>query len=189
VAQIASPYPYLTVEEYFEFEEHASVRHEYIDGQLYAMVGASARHNQIIWNLILALSGPAKAAGCKVTFQELKLQVAHNIFYYPDLMVVCDPNDRERLYRSKPCLVVEVLSPATEGHDRREKLFAYRQIESLQTYLIVWQDQRRVQRHFRSDGGWENREFSGTGEMQLSCPETVLTLDDIYLDIDFDSGS
>ena len=185
MAQISSPYPYLTVDEYFEFEELASVRHEYIDGQLYAMVGASARHNQIIWNLILALSGAAKAAGCTVAFQELKLQVSPSFFYYPDLMVVCDSTDNHRLYRTKPCLVVEVLSPSTEGHDQREKLFAYRQIEALQTYLMIWQDSRRVQFHFRSDGGWENREFSGGGSMKLPCPGTTLTLDEIYQDVDF----
>jgi Uma2 family endonuclease len=188
MAQIASPYPYFTVEEYFEFEEQASVRHEYIDGQLYAMVGASARHNQIIWNLITALTEPARAARCTIAFQELKLQVTHNIYYYPDLMVVCDPTDNHPLYRANPCLVVEVLSPGTAGHDQREKLFAYRQIEALQTYLMTWQDKPRVQRHFRADGGWANGEFSGTGSMPLPCPEMTLTLDAIYRDVDFSTS-
>jgi Uma2 family endonuclease len=185
MAQIASPYPYLTIEEYFEFEERASVRHEYIDGQLYAMVGASARHNQIIWNLIAELTGPARSSGCTVAFQDLKLQVTENIIYYPDLMVICDPTDNHDMIRTRPCLVVEVLSPSTEGHDRREKLFAYRQIESLQTYLMVWQDRKRVQRHFRSGDGWANGELSGSGLVPLPCPDVTLTLDQIYLDINF----
>lgn len=186
MAQLASPYPYFTIEEYFEFEESASVKHEYVDGQLYAMVGASARHNQIIWNLIAELTGPARSASCTVAFQDLKLQVTDNIIYYPDLMVVCDPTDNHALYRRNPCLVVEVLSPSTQGHDRREKLFAYRQIESLQAYLMIWQDEKRVQRHFRAPaGGWANGEVSGTGIVPLSCPDITLTLDDIYRDIDF----
>ena len=186
MAQVASPYPYFTIEEYFEFEERATVRHEYVDGQLYAMVGTTARHNQIIWNLILGLSGPARSAGCTVAFQDLKLQVTNNIIYYPDLMVICDPTDNHELYRTRPCLVVEVLSPSTEGHDRREKLFAYRQIETLRTYLMVWQDRRRVQRHFRSGDGWANGELSGSGDVPLTCPDVTLTLDDIYRDVTFD---
>jgi Uma2 family endonuclease len=186
MAQLASPYPYFTIDEYFEFEERAPVRHEYVDGQLYAMVGASARHNQIIWNLVAELTAPARTASCTVAFQDLKLQVTDNIIYYPDLMVICDPTDNHALYRTRPCLVVEVLSPSTEGHDRREKLFAYRQIEALQTYLMVWQDQRRIQRHFRTVDGWANAEQSGTGIVPLSCPDVTLTLDDIYRDVAFD---
>ncbi len=185
MAQLASPYPYFTIDEYFEFEESSTVRHEYVDGQLYALAGASARHNQIIWNMILELSPSAKSTGCTVAFQNLKLQVTENIIYYPDLMVLCDPTDNHPLIRSRPCLVVEVLSPGTEGHDRREKLFAYRQIDSLQTYLMIWQDRKRVQRHYRSGDGWANGEVSSTGDVPLTCPDVTMTLEGIYRDIDF----
>jgi Uma2 family endonuclease len=188
VARPPSPYPYLTVEEYFAFEETAPTRHEYVDGQLYALAGASDRHNQIILNLIEHLAGPARAAGCDLWFTELKLRVTEQLYYYPDLMVVCDPDDRNRLFRSRPCLVVEVLSPSTEAHDRREKLFAYRQISSLQAYVMAWQDERRVQRHFRAASGeWANAEVAGTGLVPLPCPDVTLTLDQIYRGIDFDA--
>ena len=185
MAQRASPYPYLTVDEYLEFEEVASVRHEYVGGQLYAFAGASTNHNRLIRNFILLLSSTARDSTCEVFFNDLKLRIGDSLFYYPDLMVVCDPDETQPTYRSAPCLVVEVLSPSTESTDRREKLFAYRQIITLQAYLIVWQDQRRVQRHYRdANGEWANAEVANVGNVPLICPEITLTLDDIYRGID-----
>jgi Uma2 family endonuclease len=181
MAQRASPYPDLTVDEYLKFEESASVRHEYVGGQLYAFAGASTNHNRLIRNFILSLSSATEGSACEVFFNDLKLRIGESLFYYPDLMVVCDPDNASPLYQSWPCLVVEILSPSTEAADRREKLFAYRQITTLQAYLIVWQDQRRVQRHYRdANGEWANAEVAGTGNVPLTCPEITLTLDDIY---------
>jgi Uma2 family endonuclease len=186
MAQATSPYPYFTVDEYFAFEETADTRHEYLDGQLYALAGASARHNRIVKNLIRHIDDPAEAQGCELSFSEMKLQVTDRLYYYPDLMVSCDSEDDHPLFRRNPCLVVEILSPSTEAHDRREKLFAYRQIESLQAYVMVWQDKMRVQRHYRTASGeWANAEVSGTGLVPVPCPDLTLTLDDIYRGVDY----
>jgi len=185
MAQRASPYPYFTVEQYLEFEESASVRHEYVGGQLYAFAGASMKHNRVIRNFVDHLLAATRGSACEVFFNDLKLRIGDNLFYYPDLMVVCNPDEEQQTFQAAPCLVIEVLSPSTESTDRREKLFAYRQITTLQAYLIVWQDQRRVQRHYRdANGDWANAEVAGSGNVPLMCPEITLTLDDIYDAID-----
>lgn len=181
VAETTSPYPYLTVDEYLALEETATTRHEYVDGQLYAFAGASIQHNRIIRNLIGYLTPATDGTGCEVLFAEVKLRVASNVFYYPDLLVVCDPEDQDPLYRTSACLVVAVLSASTETVDRREKLFAYRQMPDLQAYVLVFQDERRVQRHIRDEQGrWANTEVAGSGIVPFPCPRIELTLDQIY---------
>lgn len=185
MAQSTSPYPYFTVEEYVEFEETASVRHEYVGGQLYALAGASDRHNEIILNIAARIHPLLRGTQCRVYTESMRLRVTPDIYYYPDLMVTCDPTDRERLVRHSPCLVVEVMSRSSLTTDRREKLFAYRQIDSLQAYIMVYQDQMRVERHYRGpDGEWLNAEVSRKGNVPLPCPEVTFTLDDIFDGVD-----
>lgn len=185
MAQSASPYPYLTVEEYFAFEESSPIRHEYIGGQLYALAGASDRHNEIILNIAARIHPLLRGTSCRVYTESMRLRVTENIYYYPDLMVTCDPGDRDRLVRHSPCLIVEVLSPGSIVTDRREKLFAYRQITSLEAYVMVYQDEMRVERHYRdADGVWRNAEVARKGNVPLPCPEIRLTLDDIYDGVD-----
>ena len=185
MAQTSSPYPYLTVEEYFELEETAPERHEFVSGQLYALAGATDRHNEIILNIATRIHPILRGTPCRVYTENMRLRVTHNIYYYPDLMVTCNLDDRDRIIRHSPCLVVEVMSPSSVLIDRREKLFAYRQIDSLQAYVMVYQDQVRVERHFRGpDGEWRNAEVSRVGNVPLPCPEITLTLDDIYAGVD-----
>lgn len=180
----ATPHRLLTVEEYLQLEEQSSVRHEYVGGELYAHAGASARHNLILTNLTIAIGGAARGTPCRVFTSDMKLQAAPDVIYYPDLMVVCDESDDEPYIRERPCLIVEILSPSTEGIDRREKLLAYRRIESLQGYLMVYQDQRRVARQWRDEeGAWWQAEVSGEGVVPIPCPELTLTLDEIYQSI------
>ena len=112
---------------------------------------------------------------------DVKLRVTERLIYYPDLMLVCDPADDDALIASKPCLIVEVLAPGTQDIDRREKLFAYRQLASLEHYLIISQDEPRVEWWSRSDAAhWQQRELLSQGVLRLSCPELELTLADIY---------
>jgi len=185
MAQQASAYPYLSVDDYLKVEEAAPVRHEYVDGQLYAFAGTTDRHERIVRNIVRQLLSATNDTSCELFFSNLKVKIGETFVYYPDLMVVCDPNDNNPLYREHPCLLIEVLSPSTQSTDLREKLFAYRQLPSLETYLIVWQDQRRVQFHFRNtDDRWANAEVVQTGDIPLKCPDMTLTLDDVYRNID-----
>jgi Uma2 family endonuclease len=135
------------VDEYLAGEQAGEVRHEYIDGAVYAMAGASREHNEIIGNIYSSLRTALRGTGCRAFFLDLKVRLnlqEQNIFYYPDLMVGCDPRDTERLYLRYPRILMEVSSESTERLDRHEKLSAYQTIESLEEYLIVAQVRMEV---------------------------------------------
>ncbi len=126
----------LTVEEYLASEELASVRHEYVSGRTFAMTGGSKRHNTISLNIAATMRNLLKGSGCKVFIADVKVRAnAANSFYYPDVMVVCGTAGNDEFYTESPTLIFEVLSKSTAGVDRREKLVAYQQIPSLQSYL------------------------------------------------------
>lgn len=169
------------MEEYLELEEAATTKHEYVGGVIHALAGASDRHNRIALNIASRLLGAARGGQCRVYMSDMKLQASDEIFYYPDVMVACGEEPENPYLEDAPCLVVEVVSPSTESIDRREKLQAYRSIASLEAYLIVDQEQRRVERHWRGeDGLWRRAELAGEGRFPVPCPETELTLDGIY---------
>ncbi len=175
----------LTVPEYLEGERASEIRHEYIDGEVYAMVGASDRHGLIANALAFALTPAARRGHCQLFTSDMKvrLEIAdQTLFYYPDLLLTCDPDDRERYYRTRPCLIVEVLSETTERIDRREKLLAYQTLPSLQEYLLVAQDERHVT-VYRRRGGWRAEYFTD-GTIPLDCVDEPLAVDAVYADVD-----
>jgi Uma2 family endonuclease len=177
----ATPHRPLSVEDYLELEETSSIRHEYVAGEVYALAGATDRHNGIAMNIAGHLWAAARGGPCRVYGSDMKVRVGDDAFYYPDVQVVCDPVDTEEQYKSRPCLVVEVLSPSTESIDRREKLLAYRRLDSLQAYVIVYRDGRRVVRPWRDEpGAWWNADVSGQGRVPFPCPPLELSLDEIY---------
>ncbi len=170
----------LTLAEYLEFEATSPVRYEYVDGEVYAMVGASLRHHDIVGNIYARLRIAATGGPCRVYFEGVKLRLRDDI-YYPDLVVTCSTTDRDTHMVHQPCLLVEVTSPSTARSDRTAKLEAYRSIDSLQCYLIVEQAGRRVVRHWRAaTGEWAQEELRGEGMIRLLCPEVALTIDQIY---------
>lgn len=176
------PHSLLTVEEYLEMEETATVRHEYVGGMVYAMVGATKRHNRIALNIASRLLAAGRGGPCRVYSSDVKLRV-EDVFYYPDVMVACGPEDEEEdpSIEEAPCLVVEVASPSTESIDHREKMLAYRKIPTLQAYLIVAQNERRGERYWRGeDGEWHQGEVVGeNGVVPIPGPFR-LTLDEVY---------
>jgi Uma2 family endonuclease len=170
----------LTVEEYLRLEEASPERHEYVAGEVHAMTGASLRHNRIVGNIFGRLWAAARGGPCTPHVEAVKLRVADDVIYYPDVMVLCTPQDDD-LVAHAPCLVVEVTSPSTASTDRREKLANYRKIPSLRAYLIVDQRRRRVDHHWRDEvGDWWHVALAGDGEVSLPCPQVTLALDDIY---------
>lgn len=169
-------------------EATASVRHEYVAGQVHAMTGASRRHNRLIVNLVTRLAAAARGGPCRVYASDVKLRAAPNIFYYPDVMVACGPPGDDPLVEQAPCLVVEVLSPSTESVDRREKALVYRSIATLRAYLVVHQDERRVERHWRDEhGSWWHDDATITGRVVIPCPALELTLDDVYENVEIEA--
>ena len=184
MAESAVPHKPLSVEEYLKLEEVAATRHEYVGGKIYDHAGDTSRHNRISVNIVALLWNAARGGPCRVYGSDMKLRVPDEAFYYPDVMVVCDPDEagEEALYQDSPCLLVEVTSPSTEAIDRREKLLAYRKLPSLKAYLIVDQEALRVERHWHDDAGqWWQAEAVGTdGIVPVPCPETGLMLPQIY---------
>lgn len=161
---------HISVEKYLADEERASVRSEYVDGQVFAMSGGTSRHALIISNLHAIIHMHVKGSRCRTYAGNFKVKVeAANSFYYPDVMVSCDHIDDKTVFTAKPTLIVEVLSPSTAVIDRREKVIAYKQIESLAEYLIVHQRKMQVQLHRRNDRqGWDILEFGPGAELLLT---------------------
>ncbi|MBK1692962.1 Uma2 family endonuclease [Ectothiorhodospira mobilis] len=180
---------FLSVEAYLEGEKDGEVRHEYVAGQVYAMTGASARHNLITGALFASLRPHARERGCQLFVNDMKVhvrQAGEDAFYYPDLLLTCDPHDRATYYRERPCLIVEVLSEGTERIDRREKLFAYTgSLPSLREYLLVAQDRRQVDLYRRTEADWVHETFTD-GRIHLDCLDTDLPIEAIYEDVHTD---
>jgi Uma2 family endonuclease len=171
----------LTVEEFLAFENASTLKHEYVAGRVYAMAGTTARHNRIVGNIVRRLDAAADGSGCKTYFIDLKVRAPGDRIYYPDAVVVCTPHDDETLIFDDPCLVVEVTSRSTRRIDRGEKLDAYLAIASLRGYLIAEHDRRHVTVYVRDvRGDWEREEIVTSGRVELPCPATTLSLDDIY---------
>ena len=179
--------PFVSIEDYLAGEEHSDIRHEYLDGDVYAMTGASDRHGLIVNAIAFALTPAARRKGCQLFTSDMKLrlEVANKtLFYYPDLLLSCDPTDRETHYRRAPCLLVEVLSESTARVDHREKLFAYLTLPSLKTYLLVEQATRHVELYRRTDD-WHMEEFD-QGDIPLDCLDMALPMTEIYRDVVWD---
>lgn len=175
---------FISVEEYLAGEQSSEVRHEYIDGQVYAMTGASDRHGLIVNALAFALTPAARRKQCQLFTSDMKVKLdigGKTVFYYPDLLVSCDPQDREQYFRHSPCLIAEVLSESTARIDRREKLLAYQSLPSLRAYMLIEQETMRVEIHRRSKD-WQP-EYHEQGEIWLDCLETALPIADIYQDL------
>lgn len=171
----------LSVEEYLEYERDAEVRHEYVAGMIHAHVGTTKRHARIVGNISARLWIAARGGPCRVYASDVKARVSDDVFYYPDVMVACGPDEGDPLYEEEPCFIVEVTSSSTRDIDRREKLAAYKKLPTLKSYLIVEQEESRVEIHHRDERGyWWHSELQDEGTVPITCPETTLTLADIY---------
>jgi Uma2 family endonuclease len=181
IAKPRKQQPSMTLAEYLTFEEASAERHEFVGGEVHAFAGGTDRHNLIAGKIYRKLADACDSAGCYAFIENVKLQVAQSFVYYPDVMVVCDPSNTDPLVKTDPCIVVEVLSNSTRPVDLREKLFAYHQIESLDAYLIVEQDERKVYRHWRDDERlWWSDTVSERGSIPIPRLGIELSLDDIY---------
>ena len=176
---------FLSVEEYLEGELYRPIKHEYVAGRIFAMVGVSQAHNLITGNMYNALRAHLRDTPCRIFFVDMKVRIEKaNSFYYPDLAVTCDPADTEEYYLTHPCLIVEVLSPSTEGIDRREKLMAYQRLESLQEYILVSQEKEMVEVYRKDEqGNWWLDTYTEKDEFRLESVDLPLTMDAVYEDV------
>ncbi len=147
----------ITVEDYLAGELRSQERHEYLGGLVYAMAGASDAHNTINLNLASALRTHQRGGPGRVYMADLKLRLQisdEDVFYYPDIMVTCDPRDTDAYSKRFFQVLIEVLSSQTEQTDRREKFLSYIQIETLAEYVRVAQDKMEVT-VFRRANKWQ----------------------------------
>lgn len=178
----------LSVEEYLAHEERAQERHEYVAGEVLAMVGTTPLHNQISLNIASVLRMALKGRPCRVFMSDVKLRVTSaDAFYYPDVFVTCGAAnpDKEAKLASDAQLVIEVLPGTTSAYDRGDKLHAYRKLPSLQEYALVSQDLRRVEVYRRGpEVGWTFLTFERDEVVTLASLGVALSLGAVYEDTD-----
>lgn len=174
----------ITSEEYLAGEKLAEVRHEYVDGHVYAMAGTSDEHNRILVNLGSELRTALRGKRCEPFTVDVKVKIPPafaDAFYYPDVMVACDPTDNAKYFRERPTVIFEILSPDTERTDRREKAIAYRQISTIQNYILVEQDRLAMTVLHRAEDGWRKEELEGRdARLRLASIDVELSLAAIY---------
>lgn len=173
-----------TTAEYFELEAHSEVRHEFFEGEIFAMAGASIAHNTIAGNCYIMLRQSLRGKKCRVQLEAVRLAVEEGRHYtYPDVMVSCDPADqRESQQLHRPVLIVEVLSPSTEAYDRGLKFNQYKKLPSLRHYLLVSQTTWLVEWYQLTEhGAWAHTALA-EAEDALTIPELgmTMTLAEVY---------
>ncbi|MDV3353207.1 Uma2 family endonuclease [Leptothoe sp. LEGE 181152] len=179
---------YLSPEDYLEAEKSSLVKHEYHDGDVYAMAGASDEHVTIGINITSLLRSALRGSNCRTYGSDMKVQIdAVNHYYYPDVMVSCDQRDREFKYFKKyPTLIIEVLSESTEAKDRGKKFEHYRHLETLREYVLVSQAQKQVEVFRKNESGlWVLHPFGKDDEVKLMSVDIRFSMASLYEDVEF----
>jgi Uma2 family endonuclease len=177
-----------TIEEYLELEFNAEERHEYHDGEILAMAGTSYEHSLIVANLIAAVHGMLKGKPCRILESNLRVRIPHTRrYFYPDATIICgtpqfDPQDTRPMTVINPRVIMEVLSPSSEGYDRGEKFTAYRELETLEEYVLISQSSALMESFFRQgDGTWSFAVVSGLeAMMKIRCLDVEVAMGDVY---------
>ena len=189
----AAAHTHLTPEEYLAFERKATTKHEYLNGQIVAMSGASFAHNFITVNIATHLNIQLMNGECRVATSDMRVKVPQtDSYFYPDVVVVCgEPRAEDDTFDTllNPTVVVEVLSPSTEVYDKGEKFEHYQQIASLKEYVLISQDKIRVEHYRRQETEWLQTEFQGLEDvLSLLSIGCELRLQDIYRRVEVASG-
>jgi len=178
-----------TFDEYLVLEEIAEVKHEFLDGEVWATAGGSPEHASIIGNVTTLLNVPLRGQRCRVHSTELRVRAkATGLGTYPDVTVVCgrlerDPDDRTGHTAINPRVIVEVLSPSTEEYDRREKLSHYQTIPSLEEIVLVAHDRPEIEVVRREANGTWSRHIAGAGQVaRLTSIACDLAVAEVYRD-------
>ncbi len=176
---ISSPeaLPRMTPADYLTYEQDQPVKHELVDGYLYAMTGASDRHEEIALNLAAALRLHLRDSPCRVYKGDLKIRVADD-FYYPDVFVRCDKERGDPYFKTDPVLIAEVLSPGTQRYDRGDKRLAYFSLPTLREYVLIAQDRMQIEviRHDRDSERLDRPDQ----ELRLESVAFGMTLRELY---------
>lgn len=181
----------ISVTDYLEGEKFSSVKHEYVEGEVYAMAGTSDNHNRIAGNIHSILLNHLRDSICEPFFGDIKVRSTQNVFYYPDVLVSCEENPESPYFRNQPILIIEVTSTSTEHIDRREKLLFYQQMPSVLEYVVIDQYRMSVEVHRRqNDGRWITYYFNEPSEeVEFSSVELTLPITEIYRRVSFEPNA
>ena len=171
----------LSLDEYLAFERRSATKHEFVDGQVYAMAGATFAHNVIVGNVVGTLRSVLGSGACYTLPSDMKVQTATRA-YYPDTSVVCGPprfHDGAEDVLLNPSIIVEVLSDSTERVDRGEKLDAYTSMPSVTDYLLIASKRVRVE-HFARARNWQPVVLGAGDRVAVAAPEIELSVDELY---------
>ena len=180
------PLEKLTLEAYLAWENAREDRHEFHRGEVFAMVGGRRTHGQVVMNLGRRFSEQLDGTRCRVFAESMKVQIADDTIFYPDVSVTCDTADlsTEMIFRA-PVLVTEVLSPTTQGYDRSLKFAMYRRLSSLREYLLVDPDTRRVEAYRLDDQGrWIFNDLSDDAVLAVPCLDIEFPMAQVFAGID-----
>ena len=189
----AAAHTYLTPEEYLAFERKATTKHEYLNGQIVAMSGASFAHNFLTMNVANQFYNQLIGGECRVAASDMRVKVSQiDSYFYPDVVVVCgEPRAEDDTFDTllNPVVIVEVLSLSTEVYDRGKKFEHYQQIASLTDYILISQDEVHVEHYCRQGSGWLRSEFRGLEDvLSLVSIDCELRLQDVYRRVEVASG-
>ena len=178
-----------TMPDYLALERSTELRHEYLDGEVFAMGGASYAHTVVAANVARELGNQLKDKPCRVSSADLRVKVSRSGLYtYPDIVVGCGPPQLEQPRDTllNPQVISEILSDSTEAYDRGKKFEHYRSIETLSDYLLVSQDRYQLERFSReADGRWIYRAEAGSNRsMSIESIGCVLALREVFAKVD-----
>lgn len=179
--------PHISVEDYLELEKQSDVRHEYVDGHMYALAGGTLDHSTICINLGREISLGLRGSACRVYTSDAKVSLSESRYVYPDLTVSCDERDsgtNNTLYY--PRVVIEVLSPGTEGYDRGKKFQYYRNCPTIQEYVLV-DAQMKIVELFRraSPKLWTFHTFYAEDKIVLASVQLEIPVENLYENVSF----
>jgi Uma2 family endonuclease len=174
-----------SLDDYFAVEEASTIKHEYYDGEIFAMAGSSVNHNHISANVLAALRTGLRQSACSTFGSDLRLQTPGGLYTYPDVMVICGEvlltRDRPDTV-TNPSLIVEVLSNATREYDRGEKFTPYQDIPALREYLLIEQDDILVEHFVRTGEVWTQQRLDTLDStVSLQPASFILSLREVYL--------
>lgn len=183
----------MTLQQYLEWEPTQELRYEYVNGQVFAMTGGTIPHNTIAVNLVTALKSHLRGGPCQVFVADVKVGIsADGPFHYPDVLVSCDERDQDAIQVIQyPCLIVEVLSPSTEAYDRGGKFAHYRQLTTLQEYVLIEAEKIGVECFRRTSNGrqWEFQTYSVGEEVELESVDFRCPMELLYEGVRFSQSS
>jgi len=183
-AQFEQQKPLLTMEDYLQAEQEAEIKHEYVDGELFAMAGASDNHNKISTNLLVALMNYIRAnqLPCFAYINDMKVKITHRKAFYPDVMVVCQKDNENAYYKTQPTLIIEVPSKSTRQRDKMLKRLAYQAILTLEEYVLVEQDFCEIE-VFRRKDGWQSSFYYLGENITFDSLGLTVAVADVYYQV------